>query len=596
MAVLAASALPFRVKAVYEYSSPHDDDLSFSNGQIITVTDEEDTDWYYGEYSDVSGAKKQGLFPKNFVEKYEPTTPPRPTRPARPKKDTETEAHSGHDRSKATEKQTKSQAQEPPTTVVQDQPVVPSPSTNLSLQLVEEPPITQAVKPVNKPKPSPLPKPDSNTVDSGGSSFRDRIAAFNKPAAPVTPAKPSGLGSSSNSNFVKKPYVAPPPMRNSYVPPPREIPAQKLYRREEQENEIVHASSTNAVIHNTNGPQLDSKGEIEEEPAKPTSLKDRIALLQKQQLEQATRHADAAKKEKPKRPPKKRMDAHDAHDFGGDSIEHEDLEKINSTEGAKQLHNESTEDESEHYAQFSTRLSKSKEATPLASPIVASRDSLNDPNDADQSGAGDEEDGEDVSTGKDDSDERSFPKGILSIHHLIRAPELGDNVAKQASDQNVNNEEYEEDPEDDDDDEAIDPEVKRRMEIRERMAKMSGGMGMAGMFGAPGGMPSIGPKKQMTSGSGRGTGNYEAASHADMTQAQNPTFMALPGMSRVRSPEEGDSLSGTAKEDKFTLKDGTQKQESEEMLDSEDVSGRLTRRSRHSEESSGARLRRGVFV
>ncbi|KFY15231.1 hypothetical protein V491_05733, partial [Pseudogymnoascus sp. VKM F-3775] len=41
-------APPFKVKAVYEYTSPHEDDLHFPNGQIITVTEEEDDDWYSG--------------------------------------------------------------------------------------------------------------------------------------------------------------------------------------------------------------------------------------------------------------------------------------------------------------------------------------------------------------------------------------------------------------------------------------------------------------------------------------------------------------------------------------------------------------------
>jgi len=74
------TAPPFKVKAVYDYSSPHDDDLSFPSGQIITVVQEEDADWYIGEYNDESGAKQSGLFPKNFVERFEPQAPPRPIR------------------------------------------------------------------------------------------------------------------------------------------------------------------------------------------------------------------------------------------------------------------------------------------------------------------------------------------------------------------------------------------------------------------------------------------------------------------------------------------------------------------------------------
>ncbi|KAJ4982488.1 sh3 domain-containing protein, partial [Stagonosporopsis vannaccii] len=74
----------FKVKAVYDYASPHADDLSFASGQVITVTEEEDADWYVGEYTDDSGVKHDGLFPRNFVERFEPQPPPRPNRASRP--------------------------------------------------------------------------------------------------------------------------------------------------------------------------------------------------------------------------------------------------------------------------------------------------------------------------------------------------------------------------------------------------------------------------------------------------------------------------------------------------------------------------------
>jgi len=80
-------AAPFKVKAVYDYKSAEPDDLNFPNGQVITVTAEEDDDWYAGAYVDGTGKKLEGIFPKNFVEKYEPEIPLRPSRPARAKKD-----------------------------------------------------------------------------------------------------------------------------------------------------------------------------------------------------------------------------------------------------------------------------------------------------------------------------------------------------------------------------------------------------------------------------------------------------------------------------------------------------------------------------
>ncbi|KAJ4352740.1 assembly of actin patch protein [Neurospora sp. IMI 360204] len=66
----------FKVKAIFEYASPHEDDLNFPANQIITVTDEEDADWYGGEYVDDAGVKHEGIFSRNFVERYEPQAPP----------------------------------------------------------------------------------------------------------------------------------------------------------------------------------------------------------------------------------------------------------------------------------------------------------------------------------------------------------------------------------------------------------------------------------------------------------------------------------------------------------------------------------------
>lgn len=70
----------YKVKAIFEYTSEHDDDLKFPLGQIITVTEEEDAEWLVGQYTDDAGQHQEGMFPRNFVEKYEPVAPPRPTR------------------------------------------------------------------------------------------------------------------------------------------------------------------------------------------------------------------------------------------------------------------------------------------------------------------------------------------------------------------------------------------------------------------------------------------------------------------------------------------------------------------------------------
>lgn len=59
-----------KVKAIFDYKSDYDEDLSFDAGTIINIISVENDEWYSGEYDG-----KQGMFPKNFVEELkEPTT------------------------------------------------------------------------------------------------------------------------------------------------------------------------------------------------------------------------------------------------------------------------------------------------------------------------------------------------------------------------------------------------------------------------------------------------------------------------------------------------------------------------------------------
>lgn len=81
---------PFKVRAIYDYKSDHDDDLTFVAGQIIQVTDIEDDDWYTGNYDGNSG-----MFPKNFVKIEDPPKKlkrevPQPPKSVEPEKGEET--------------------------------------------------------------------------------------------------------------------------------------------------------------------------------------------------------------------------------------------------------------------------------------------------------------------------------------------------------------------------------------------------------------------------------------------------------------------------------------------------------------------------
>ncbi|QSZ30239.1 hypothetical protein DSL72_004761 [Monilinia vaccinii-corymbosi] len=518
---------PFKVKAIFEYTSPHDDDLHFPNGQIITVTEEEDADWYAGEYVDPSGVKQEGIFPRNFVEKYEPTAPPRPTRVNRPKKEPEPSSPFAVAPEPVKEPEPEPEPETQPEEVPEAHHVQerhpPPPPPQAAPQAKPPNPVSAPSAPVvTKPTPSQKPMSPPVSEKPSGGSFRDRIAAFNKAAPPPAPFKPAGFSPGGSNNFIKKPFVAPPPRKDAYIPTPREPPPPKIYRREE-DPEIVAKENENQELAERAGlaPTSPSNNDEEEQP-KPTSLKERIALLQKQQMEQASRHADAAqKKEKPKRPAKKRTESLEATDEGdiagfertdtGDRPGKVSMDSVREEEGGPPRRTKSTR-----------------------GPIPT----IDDGNEADMSGAAETaEELED--TGKDDSDDKQRARPPQPPTRATTAPavepDVGEEEGAVEEPSPIEAEEEEEEEEDD-----IDPEVRRKEELRARMAKMSGGMGMYGMFG--GGMPMaapLPPKKKKPSlpiPQRAGAGSDSIAS--PIASAPPVPMIPLPGMSRVRRPDE----------------------------------------------------------
>ena len=552
---------PFRVKAVYEYASAHEDDLSFSIGQIITVVEEEDTDWYGGEYVDDAGVKHEGMFPRNFVEKFEPTAPPRPIRtrtnktadaPAAPVTSPEEPPLQSPLSPKETgPKPQESAAREVPAAspTISSAPIASVSKPAAPVPIVSSPPAVPAVTeeagpssppttrapPAQKKPGGPAPPAEKPTTDS----FRDRIAAFNKPAAPpVAPFKPGGL-SQGGVGFIKKPYVAPPPSKNAYVPPPRDVPVAKIYRRDE-DPEIKEREAENQESAEKAGlvPGATANDGDDEDQPKPLSLKERMALLQKQQVDQAQRHADAAaKKEKPKRPPKKRLVSQEGPADGADLAYPPPLERRDTEETGNRT---SLEESQPPRMPHPPRRKSSK------GPVAE------DGNEADMSGAGDTTEGqEDEETEKEDSDEKTR-----------NTPRVAGGVPPPAAD----GEEDEEDEEDEDEDDDEDPEIRRKEELRQRMAKMSGGMGMYGMFGPPGLMPMSGgapapPKKKKPQTAERRPSEPADEGPSPSTQAPPvPTMMALPGMSVRRSEEKTPSREDA----RFAPGDGDEEDEEEE--------------------------------
>jgi hypothetical protein len=84
----------------------------------------------------------------------------------------------------------------------------------------------------------------------------------------------------------------------------------------------------------------------------------------------------------------------------------------------------------------------------------------------------------------------------------------------------------------------MDAETRRKLELRERMAKMSGGMGMPGMFGGipMGGLP---PKKKKSTGDKKAEESEQSDHPAPQRVAMFP-MPGMPAMPAVRSPEPED--------------------------------------------------------
>jgi len=510
--LLKMATPPFKVKSVFEYTSEHDDDLNFPMGQVITVTELEGDDWYIGEYTDVTGGKHEGLFPSNFVEKYEPEVPTRPTRPTRPKQEAQqpTAAPSAIEEAgppppsnskpsappidATVPASSAGEPRSPPSASSQRQPPT-------SMDLVAAP-LPASAEPVEGTSATKKPPPP---VAAKSNAFKDRIAAFNQPAAaPVAPMQVGGKPAPS-SGFIKKPFVAPPPSKSAYVAPPKVDHVHKPYLRDEdpeirqrQEEDRNAAEAAGMANESSTAAQ----GEEEEEDApKPMTLKERMALLQKQQQEQAQRRADSSQQKKEKKMPQKQ--ASESSDHGAvPEAETESLERVKS-------------DATERQSFDAPRRRPTEPRSPV--PASAEHEVLSG-HEADQSGAGEmSEDDDDTGTlGPDDSDERQAEPPRQPLPPRAEA-DVGDE-----EDTTEGNEGEEEE---------VDEETRRKEELRARMARLGGG-GMPGMGGPfnPFGAPPPAPAR-------RKQPSRDQLANEDAPSQQRVAMVPVPGMQRMQSPE-----------------------------------------------------------
>ncbi|KAF8533244.1 hypothetical protein BDD12DRAFT_899815 [Trichophaea hybrida] len=484
---------PFRVKALFDYTSPHEDDLNFPADTTITVTAIEDEDWYCGEYHDkASGEKKEGIFPKNFVERIVVEVPARPTRSTRKKTIDEPPAEfsptspavestpppqSPPPVEKPNPIQQETRPSAPPPPLVEEPKPVPKPietsrSPHPKTAAATKPPLSPE-KPVSSGKPPPPDKPSS-------SSFKDRLALFNKGgAAPVTPFNPL----KPRTDFVKKPFVPPPPSKNAYIPPAISH-APKLKRDEETRPPPPPVE-----------PAVKASTELERDPEenKPKqSLKERIAMLQTQQLDP---HSLPGGKPKPRPKPKRGPSGEsELHSGEGDA-----LSPLSATE-------KSPED---------ARLEKGLEGEEPEVPARAKRsvDIRREeiPDDLSVGGS------TDISSASIGPREARLRQAAVPTHQSDFGDDEGANDTPDVPDSD-----------DEEEEEEIDPEIQRKIALRERMMKMSGGMGMHGMFGPPMGMPMGGgvPVKKKSMG-GRSTAGDEER-YGEEREERSPDISRAP--------------------------------------------------------------------
>lgn len=484
---------PFKVKALYDYSSGHDDDLQFDADDIITVTAIEDADWYFGQLKDkTTGEIREGIFPNNFVERVKVEVPARPTR----RKQTHEQEPAAvaplpPPPAPAPEPEEEEEEEEQPSPVQTKPP--PAPAAPPAPPPVEEPP-KPAPKPAEEPaiaspppvpkntpapvKPTPAPAPAAAPVEKSkekppppdkpsSSSFKDRLALFNKGgAAPIAPFAPK-----PRTDFIKKPFVPPPPSKNSYVPPP--ISHAPKPRRDED----TLSPPPPPPEHSAR-----SSGEIERDPEedKPKqSLKERIALLQTQSLNPA--HIPG---EKPKRPPKPKRNTSEKSQEG---------EHLSPEAGAE-----------EHAPEEAEKPAPTK---PKRSMDIR-REELHE----DSSSVGEPEPASAIPEAK-----------IRHVAAPAHQSDFGDDEgANDTPDQPS------EDDEDEEEEEEIDPEVARKIALRERMMKMSGGMGMHGVFGPPMGMPPPAVPKKKKSSTKTGDEKPRKSHDGDRDELRSPDTVAPP--------------------------------------------------------------------
>lgn len=283
---MASKEVPFSAVALYEYKSDYEDDLNFPSGQVIQITAIEDDEWYSGSYIDSNGVEQSGMFPKNFVGEVENTSNLNTS---------DAPASKSHTTDTTTKKEGDNGEHNIHKVSQSDTPVIP-------VIPKEEAEVDKLKEAVNQSQEHKAEKPFAHKGLGSRISTFDSEKSFPLPSSRLSEDKensntrsykgasssyiPPSLGS-KNKDIKSKPDFS----HSSYVPPPLKKD------KPQHSTEAVGDHHPEPVK-----PSLSFREEHQEEDEGPKlSLKERIALLQQKQKEEAEREAEALKKKQQKK-------------------------------------------------------------------------------------------------------------------------------------------------------------------------------------------------------------------------------------------------------------------------------------------------------
>jgi hypothetical protein len=428
---------PFLVKSLYPYESDHPDDLAFQEGQTIQVEVIEDEDWFTGSFVDDESGKS-GMFPRNFVEVVPSKTTGRRPPPVPPSAGAA--ASTSEIQDEPLQKPSAATVEREP----EAKPAVEKEDVSQKLkdvsisdkQEVEQPP----QEPIEEPEPIKEPEPVKEAEPEPVKKVEPEVEA---PKPKKKSAFQDRIAAFNNQNdapptplfqqpkprsFVNKPYVPPP---SSYVPTaPKSPPPTGVNKTAPPPPPPQESESTPARNDEKEG------GEEEEEESVPKmSLKDRIKMLEQQQKEEQERMEAAAAKKKQKAKAKKET-AEPQEQIG-------DLPEVEPT---------------------STGHSDTSQPRRSSSIDEPRRVSI-------------------------DEHSSEAPETVYEEQEQPQQPPPPPHQPHAASEEHADREDEDEEDEEESSEEEDEEEAKR-IALRERMAKISGGMGMnLGMILPGAGLP-----------------------------------------------------------------------------------------------------------